>query len=66
MRAIGLTPREPALVCDGCGVERPVTGRGIACAAVWFLDGKAAPGWAMKRGELGRVEYCPKCRTKKP
>ena len=63
LAAIGFEPREPALVCDGCGVTRSVMGRGIGCAASWFLDGKAAPGWSLRREGEKRSDFCPKCKA---
>jgi len=63
MAALGLTPCEPHITCDGCGATRLVAPHGIA--PVWFLDGRAAPGWRLKReGEHleKRTDLCPKCK----
>ncbi len=55
----------PAIICDGCGAQvSPTTRRGLP--AMWFLDGKAAPGWAMERTEdetgVHRKDWCPWCK----
>ena len=61
MAAFGLTPCEPHITCDGCGLERRVT-NAHGMAATWFLDGKAAPGWRTKRIGTTRIDNCPKCK----
>lgn len=57
-------PCEPHITCDGCGVERRITTSHVPPA--WFLDGKAAPGWTLKREGETRRDYCPKCKGAAP
>lgn len=61
--------RDPAIVCDGCGLRRSVTTRS-GLPAKWFLDLKPAPGWAMVRREdaigLYRRDWCPRCKQSPP
>jgi hypothetical protein len=69
-RGIPTHPR-PLIYCDGssCGAtcdvttERGARGRPFA----WFLDGKAAKGWAVEHpNEPGkRRDWCPKCKEKR-
>lgn len=57
-------PRHPAIVCDGCGLERPVApGRPHVVPPAWFLDGKPPPGWRGLRVHDGskRWDLCPDC-----
>lgn len=65
MQAIGVAPREPHLVCDGCGATKLIVNPNsrIKLPPSWFLAGRAAPGWRMLRVHDGskRWELCPKC-----
>jgi hypothetical protein len=69
MAALGITPRDPHVVCDGCGlVATGVTHRGFPTA--WLRNGKSPPGWLMTRVDLGdegifRSDWCKKCRPAK-
>ncbi len=59
---VGWAPREPHVVCDGCGVTHGV-GTRTSYAANWFLDKRPPPGWRGVRKADGslRVDLCPKC-----
>ncbi len=62
MEAIGWPPRQPHIVCDGCGATHGV-GTRDSYAANWFLARKPPPGWRglrMVNGEK-RWDLCPKC-----
>lgn len=65
MRRIGAEPREPHIVCDGCGRERLVINPNSRnfMPPKWFLVNRAAPGWRMLRvhTEEKRWDLCPKC-----
>lgn len=62
MRALGMTPRNPDLICDGCGKVRAVTSvYGLPYS--WLLDRKRAPGWTMVATDENRLDYCPRCKT---
>ena len=67
MQALGLTPCEPHVTCDGCGaVASCYTKRGDVAA--WIRKGKHPPRWAGTRvecedGTIARTDYCPKCRA---
>lgn len=64
-------PQEPHLTCDGCGIRASVAKpHGVPYS--WFLDGKAKPGWSIKRevnadtGGVQRRDYCGKCKGQVP
>jgi hypothetical protein len=66
MERLGLEPRDPHIVCDGCGLVRAVTGRGGVPAA-WFLADRAAPGWKLVRhADETQTDYCPRCKVAAP
>ncbi len=62
MRAVGLAPRDPHIVCDGCGAIHGVASRS-AYAANWFLARRPPPGWRGLRKHDGsaRWDLCPAC-----
>lgn len=60
MEPLGFSPRDPAIVCDGCGMVRRVVGLRSMGPPKWFLDGKPPPGWKNE----GSFDYCPKCWKK--
>ncbi len=64
MAALGFQPRDPAIICDGCGLVRPVVAPGRMGPPAWFLDDKAPPKWKQwKRLEDGqRLDFCPRCK----
>lgn len=54
-------PRDPVIICDGCGAEKRITYSHVP--PLWFMDGKAPPGWKGRRHTDGRREdYCPTCK----
>lgn len=60
---VRLPERSACIVCDECGRERSVqTSTGLPCE--WFIVGRAAPGWKMKRSDDGarRFDWCPGCK----
>jgi hypothetical protein len=59
---VGLTPREPRFVCDGCGATRLVDNK-ASVAPTWFLDGRPPPGWRSLRVHAGstRWDLCKRC-----
>lgn len=61
MRALGIQPRDPHIVCDGCGATRVITSSHVPPA--WFLDGKPPPKWRLLRKHDGsnRWDLCPTC-----
>jgi hypothetical protein len=66
LEKLGMTPCEPHIACDNCGVTRSVykNNKAMCGPAAWFLDGKKAPGgWSGGRTEIDarRIDYCPKC-----
>ncbi len=65
MAGLGMGPRDPHLICDGCGETRLVVNPNSSnmMPPKWFLAGRAAPGWRMLRVYDGskRWELCPKC-----
>lgn len=63
---LGIPDSEPRLICNGCGVERPVATR-AGTPPAWLLDRKAAPGWKLIRiehedGRIERLDWCPACK----
>lgn len=63
MRAFGEPPREPAIVCDGCGERKSVLG--YPTLPKWFLRNKPPPGWKglrMRNGEKS-WDLRPRCWT---
>jgi len=64
---LGGMPRDPHIVCDGCGVTRSVyPTKQKYVPAKWFLDRKPAPGWEFVRVADGRDwDYCPECKAKR-
>ncbi len=57
----GAADRSPVLVCDQCGTKRSVT-RASGMPYAWFLDRKAAPGWAFDGSADMRRDWCPECK----
>lgn len=57
----------PRIVCDGCGDTVVVGGRRPGGPPpAWFMDGKAPPGWRLRRlgpGGERRDDRCPRCRA---
>jgi hypothetical protein len=51
---------EPCLVCDGCGVTRPVVRNGLNRYA-WFTNRKPAPGWTARITDATRLDNCGEC-----
>lgn len=67
MQALGYSPREPHIQCDGCLKVYVIKARGAGGAApAWFIDGKAPPGWRkVNEGttvEPVRRDYCKDCK----
>ncbi len=58
----GPSPSNPRVECDGCGLVKNIN----TPPPAWFLDGKAVPGWRMKRTEsetgVVRRDYCATCK----
>lgn len=54
-------PRDPQVLCDGCGATRNVLGNGGPPS--WFLARKPPPGWRGLRKHDGskRWDLCPAC-----
>jgi hypothetical protein len=50
---------DPAIICDGCGLERAI--RGVP--PLWWLDGRAPRGWWSRKEAGKRADLCPKCRA---
>lgn len=65
--ALGGMPRDPHIVCDGCGVTRSVYANNRSYGpAKWLLDRKPAPGWELVRQEDTRGwDYCPECKARR-
>lgn len=62
MARLGFRPCEPHIVCDGCGVTRPICGQRTCGPQAWFLRGKAAPKWSGgRRADHTREDWCPAC-----
>ena len=55
--------RDPAIVCDGCGLRRGVHRAG-GIPYEWFINDKPAPGWMLIKEGSHRRDLCPKCRVK--
>lgn len=64
MERLGFSPRDPAIVCDGCGMVRRVVGPRSMGPPKWFLDSKPPPGWKGERSGDKRFDYCPQCWEK--
>jgi hypothetical protein len=60
-------PRDPHIVCDGCGATRTIySRRGVGAPAMWFIKRKPAPGWELVRQEDTRGwDYCPECKARR-
>jgi hypothetical protein len=58
----GIDPREPHLVCDGCGKTRDVCGK-YGRPYAWFLDRKKAPGWTADLSGDMRRDWCQDCKA---
>jgi len=69
MQSLGLAPREPHLVCDGCGaIASCFTKRGDVAA--WVLKRRPPRGWTGTRveredGTIERSDFCPKCAAER-
>jgi len=66
LEKLGMTPCDPHIACDNCGVTRSVYKKNnVMCGpAAWFLDGKKAPGgWSKESTGIDdrRLDYCPRC-----
>lgn len=63
----GIMGSEPVLICDGCGLMRPVMSERSVRPCKWFLDRKPAPGWTMEKREDGTRarDWCGACSAKK-
>lgn len=55
-------PREPHIVCDGCGATHPIATKS-SFAPKWFLNYRPPPGWRGLRMHNGmrRWDLCPAC-----
>jgi hypothetical protein len=63
MAALGFQPCDPAIICDGCGLVRPIVSPGRMGPPAWFFDGKAPPKWKLAQSEHGaRQDFCPRCK----
>lgn len=66
MADIGVQPREPHVVCDGCGIKCSAETK-TGGPKQWLLKRKAPPGWLMDRteaaGHIRRKDWCPRCRA---
>lgn len=63
-RMFGVEPGGPQITCDGCGLVLRI--REDRPPPAWFLDGKAAPRWALTRpAEDVRDDRCPRCKPKR-
>jgi hypothetical protein len=63
MVALGFRSCDPAIICDGCGLLRPVVPPGRKGPPAWFLDGKAPPKWKLAQSEHNtRRDFCPRCK----
>jgi hypothetical protein len=66
MSDLGLQPRNPHVVCDGCGLINNGIRRDGGPMA-WLRNGKAPKGWMLNRteredGSVDRKDWCPRCR----
>lgn len=65
LRALGLEPGPPRVMCDGAGCSALVVieGRG-GMPPRWFINGKGPPRWKTVRDayEGRRLDFCPACR----
>jgi hypothetical protein len=66
--AMGVDASEPVIICDVCGIRRPVASK-TSYAPAWFLDGKPPPKWRGRRwtddeGNPRREDFCPACKAK--
>ncbi len=59
---IGIPDDVAHLLCDGCGARRTVT-KPSGMPYSWLLDDKAAPGWAKKKVDGMRRDYCQTCKA---
>ena len=64
--ALGGMPRDPHIVCDGCGLRRTVYSK-RGDVARWFLARKPAPGWELVKQADTRdcLDYCPECKARR-
>lgn len=60
-------PRDPHIVCDGCGVTRTIySNKRSYLPARWFLDRKPAPRWELVRvADNLDLDYCPECKARR-
>lgn len=67
MASIGVTPCEPHISCDGCGVQRPIVNPNARnlMPPKWFFAKRPPPGWKGLRTHNGekRWDLCPLCWT---
>lgn len=63
MDHIGISTGAPRLICDGCGITRPVQPHRGGPSFAWLMDGTPAPGWAGERDLEGftRKDWCGPC-----
>lgn len=67
---MGIADDSPHITCDGCSLRRSVLkDHGLPYA--WFMNGKPAPGWSLKRVDAAadgtgfkRTDLCPRCKVK--
>jgi hypothetical protein len=64
IQGFGTTDREPALVCDGCGLKRDVR-KPSGMPYAWFMDRKKAPGWSADTSADMRKDWCCECSEKR-
>lgn len=57
---VGIPDTSPTITCDMCGKAHEVKWPPPA----WFLDGKAPPGWRIKRDSDTRTDWCKACKAK--
>lgn len=53
------------VMCDGCGIVRPVL-KSNGMPFAWFINNRRAPGWSGKKSDdgFGRIDKCPRCKDK--
>jgi hypothetical protein len=56
----GIRSDGPRVECNGCGLVRRIDTDRLPPA--WVLDGKAPPGWRLKRDGDKRTDWCPQCK----
>jgi hypothetical protein len=61
---LGFVPRDPHIVCDGCGAVLPCLDR-HGMPRAFMRNGTKPPGWTVVRNEetLQHRHYCKQCTT---